>query len=240
MPLTVRVWSLGKVFLLAGALVATFFAFALVGMRVALRTREVEVPNLVGTPVDQASQVAAHLSLAIRADPNPRPDEKIPAGRVLLQDPPAGAEVRQQRTIRVWVSSGPRSTTLPSLVGQSDRAARLRVGEDGFEMAAVSEFRSADYQPDAVVSQDPAPGSRAPRVSLLVNRGDHTATYVMPDLVGVNGEGAAEVLRPFGFRVSIVGSQPRQGVPAGTVVRHQPASGFPVGPSDAISLEVSR
>ena len=240
MPLKARVWSLGKLLLLAGALVATFFGFALVGMRVALRTREVQVPNLVGAPVDRASQTAADLGLALRVDPNPRADEQVAAGSVLLQDPLPGANVRQQRTIRVWTSSGPRSTSMPGLVGQSERTARLRVGEDKIEIVAVSEFRSPDYPADAVVSQDPSPGSRAPRVSLLLNRGEQAVTYLMPDLIGVSGERAAETLRSRGFRVTIVGSQPYQGVPPGTVVRQQPAGGFRVGPSDSISLEVSR
>lgn len=240
MPLTARVWSLGKLLLLAGALVATFFGFALVGMRVALRTREVQVPDLVGAPVERATQIAADLGLGLRVDPNPRPDERIPAGNVLQQDPTAGEAVRQQRTLRVWVSSGPRSTMMPGLVGQSERAARLRVGEDGIEILTVSEFRSPDYSADAVVSQDPPPGSRAPRVSLLVSRGESSATYLMPDLTGLAGERAAEVLRARGLRVSIVGSLPFPGVPVGTVVRQQPAEGFQIGPSDSISLEVSR
>jgi beta-lactam-binding protein with PASTA domain len=77
-------------------------------------------------------------------------------------------------------------------------------------------------------------------VSLLLNRGEQATTYVMPDLIGLSGERAADALRTRGFRVTIVGSQPYQGVPAGTVVRQQPAGGFQVGPSDSISLEVSR
>jgi serine/threonine-protein kinase len=240
MPLKARVWSLGKLLLLAGALVATFFGFALIGMRVALRAREVQVPDLVGAPVDRATQIAADLGLGLRVDPNPRPDDRIPAGSVSQQEPAAGAAVRQQRTLRVWVSSGPRSTTMPTLVGQSERAARLRVGEDGIEVLTVSQFRSPDYSADAVVSQDPSPGSSGPRVSLLVNRGESSNTYLMPDLIGLAGERAAEALRIRGLRVSIVGSQIAPNLPVGTVVRQQPAAGFQIGPSDSISLEVSR
>jgi beta-lactam-binding protein with PASTA domain len=62
----------------------------------------------------------------------------------------------------------------------------------------------------------------------------------MPDVIGVDGDRAADTLRRQGFRVSIVGAQPYAGVPPGTVVRQHPAGGFRVGASDAISLEVSR
>ena len=235
-----RVWTAGKVFLLICALIGTYFIFALVGMRAALRTREVEVPNVVGSTVAVATQRLAESGLTLRLDPNHRPDEKIPAGAILQQDPPAGAQARRQRSIRAWVSAGARSTTVPPLVGQSERTARMRLGEDGLQVSSVSEFRSPDYPADAIVAQDPAPDARAPQVSLLLNRGEESVTYVMPDLIGTNGERAADALRSRGFRVSIVGSQPYPGVPAGTVVRQQPAGGFRVGPSEAISLEVSR
>ncbi len=240
MLLKARVWGLGKVLLLGGALAATFLLFAIMAMRVALRAREVQVPNLVGAPVAAASQVAADIGLALRIDPVQRPDEQVPAGSIAQQEPASGVQARRQRTIRVWVSSGPRNTIVPGLVGQTERTARMRLEEDGLEVAAVSEFRSPDYAADAVVAQDPAPLSRAPGVSMLLNRGEQATTYVMPDLIGTSGERAAETLRTRGFRVSIVGSQPYQGVPPGTVVRQQPAGGFRVGPADAISLEVSR
>lgn len=240
MPLKARVWGLGKLLLLAGALAATFLLFALVGMRVALRALEAEVPNLVGAPVASASQTATGVGLALRIDPNQRADERVAAGSIMQQEPAPGAQARRQRTIHVWVSSGPRTTTVPGLVGQSERTARMRLDQDGLEIAAVSEFRSPDYPADAVAAQDPAPTSRAPRVSLLLNRGEQATTYVMPDLIGTNGERAAETLRTRGFRVSIVGSQPYPGVPPGTVVRQQPIGGFRVGPAESISLEVSR
>jgi serine/threonine-protein kinase len=240
MPLHARVWGLGKFLVLVGALVATFLVFALVSMRVALRGREVQVPNLVGATIDGASKAAADLDLALRIDPSQRPDERVPPGSIMQQDPAAGVQIRRQRSIRVWVSSGPRTTTVPALVGQAERTARTRLDEDGLAVATISEFRSPDYPADAIVAQDPAPSTRAPQVSVLVNRGEQSTTYVMPDLIGTNGERAAEALRTRGFRVSIVGSQPYPGVPPGTVVRQQPAGGFRVGPADPISLEVSR
>ena len=48
MALPARVWTAGKVLLLMGALVATFMIFAVLAARVAVRARDVAVPNLVG------------------------------------------------------------------------------------------------------------------------------------------------------------------------------------------------
>ena len=240
MPLRTRLWGLGKLLLLVCAMAATYVLFALIGMRAAVRAREVPVPNLVGAVVDQAAQTVATAGLGLRVDPNQRADDQVPAGRIVQQDPPPGMPTRRQRSIRVWVSSGPARTTVPALVGHTERTALMRLGEEGLQIASVSEFRSPNYPADAVVAQDPAPSSRAPQVSLLLNRGEQATTYVMPDLIGTSGERAAEALRTRGFRVAIVGSQPYAGVPPGTVVRQQPAGGFQVAPSDLISIEVSR
>jgi len=239
-PLRSRVWSLGKFFVLMGALGVTFLVFFGVSMRVALWARDVQVPSLVGRTVNEATAALADRDLALRVEENKRPDDKIEVGKVMQQEPDAGVTSRRQRTVRVWISSGPKRTIVPPLVGQNERAAQSSLQQQGVVVSSVSEFRSSDYPADVVVAQDPAATSRAPEVSILLNRGELSATYVMPDVIGVDGERAADALRQPGFRVSIVGTQPYPGVPPGTVVRQQPAGGFRVGGSDAISLEVSR
>ena len=240
MRLGTRVWSVGKFFLLVGALGATFFLFFGISMRVALRAREVEVPALAGLTVNQATDTLAVLGLGLRVDDNRRADPKVPVGHVMQQDPGAGTRARRQRTIRVWVSSGPRVTVVPALIGQSERTAQMRLAQDGVQIGTLSEIKSADYPADAVVSQNPPPASRAPEVSLLLNRGEQATNYVMPDLIGMDGERAAEAMRSRGFRVTIVGTQSVPGIPAGTIIRQQPAGGFKVASADAISLEVSQ
>jgi eukaryotic-like serine/threonine-protein kinase len=239
-PLHSRVWSLGKFFVLMGALGLTFLVFFGVSMRVALWARDVQVPSLVGRTVNEATAALADRDLALRVEENHRPDDKIEVGKVMQQEPEAGVTSRRQRTVRVWISSGPKRTIVPPLVGQNERAAQSSLQQQGVVVSSVSEFRSSDYPADVVVAQDPAATSPAPEVSILLNRGELSTTYVMPDVIGVDGERAADALRRQGFRVSIVGTQPYPGVPPGTVVRQQPAGGFRVGASDAISLEVSR
>lgn len=240
MRLGTRVWGIGKFFLLVGALSLTFLVFFGLAMRMTLRAREVEVPSLSGKTVADATRVAAALGLGLRVDDNRRSDEKIPAGQIMQQDPPPGVRTRQERTVRVWVSAGARSTVVPTLVGQTDRTARIKLEQDGIEVVSVTEVRSPDYPADAIVAQDPAPQVRAPGVSLLVNRGEEAATFVMPDVIGTEGDRAASALRARGFRVTITGSQPYPGVPAGIVIRQNPAGGFRVSGGDFVSLEVSR
>jgi serine/threonine-protein kinase len=158
----------------------------------------------------------------------------------MQQEPIQGAQARQQRTVRVWVSSGPRATVVPQLAAQTERTARIRLEQGGLRVIATSEVRSTAYPADTVIAQDPPAATLSSGVSVLINRAEEGASYVMPDVIGIDGTRAADTLRRQGLRVTVVGSQPYPGVPAGTVVRQRPSAGFKVSASDAISLEVSR
>jgi beta-lactam-binding protein with PASTA domain len=240
MPLGTRVWSAGKLVVIGGALLATYVLFAAASMRVALRAREVQVPDLTNRTASEATAIAADLGLTVRVDETTRPDLKIAAGRVVGQDPVAGSVARRQRTLRIWLSAGQRAATMPLVVGETERAAQMRLGQAGLAPAVVSEIRSHDLPTDVVVAQDPPPKSAVSRASLLVNRGERGESYVMPDLIGVNGDRAADLLRDRGFRVAVVGSTPYPGIAAGIVIRQNPPAGFQIGPGEPISLEVSR
>jgi eukaryotic-like serine/threonine-protein kinase len=218
----------------------TYVLFAAAAMRVALKTREVVVPSLAGKSVNDATAVLFQSGLNLKVEEARRTDPKVPAGQILSQDPEAGARTRRERSVKVWVSAGPRSTIVPTLLGDSDRAAQLRLQQDGLELAGMSEVRSSEYPPDAVIAQNPEPKSSAPKVAILVNRAERGATYVMPDLIGVNGDRAADLLRARAFRVAVVGDHPYPGVPAGIVLRQNPQAGFQIAPGEPISLEVSR
>src|SRR5258705_4833677 len=139
MPSRYGVWSVGRLLLLAAALGGTFLLFFGVALRVALRAREVQVPSLVGKTANEASQSLGALGLTLKIDPTRRADPKVAANRIMLQDPAAGVGARSQRSIRVWLSAGPRTTTIPELIGQTERTARPRMGQDDLELDSVSE-----------------------------------------------------------------------------------------------------
>jgi serine/threonine-protein kinase len=240
MQLRPKVWRAGKLLVIVGGLVVTFIVFAAIAMRVAVRALEVRVPDLIGQPVDKARAVASELGLVARIDEGQRPDASVPAGHVLSQDPPPGATARRQRSIRLLVSSGPRIVVAPNLIGESERAVQFRLSQEDLTAASIAEIRDRDYPPDVVIAQDPPPNARTAEVRLLVNRGEDRASYVMPDLIGVAGAQAADLLRSRGFRVSIVAQQSAPGIPPGVVIRQTPAGGYQVHPGDAISIEVSR
>jgi eukaryotic-like serine/threonine-protein kinase len=240
MQFRTRVWSAGKLVVIGGALLATYLLFAAASMRIALRAREVQVPDLTDHTASEATAIAANLGLTLKVDDTRRLDPKVAVGRVVAQDPAAGSVARRQRSLRVWLSAGQRAATMPLVVGETERAAQLRLAQGGLAPAVISEIRSHDVPTDIVVAQDPPAKSAVSHASLLVNRGERGQSYVMPDLIGVNGDRAADILRDRGFRVAVVGSTPYPGIAAGIVIRQSPQAGFQIEPGEPISLEVSR
>ena len=113
---------------------------------------------------ERDADASTSLGLALRIDPNQRPDEQgagraASCSRIRRPAPPRAASAR-------FASGSARARgrpPCPAWSGRPNARARMRLDEDGLEVATVSEFRSPDYPADAVVAQDPAPSSRAPQ-----------------------------------------------------------------------------
>ena len=65
MRLNTRLWSAGRIFAIAACLVATYLLFAVTAMRVALRVREVPVPDLRNHTVAEATAQLQEAGLAL-------------------------------------------------------------------------------------------------------------------------------------------------------------------------------
>src|SRR5260221_14629295 len=111
MALKTRVWSAGKLVVLAGALAATYLIFAVGGMRLALRTREVQVPDLTNRTANEATTTAGEAGLIGKVADTRRPHPKNPAGPVLAREAPAGSAARKPRRGRERACAGAPPTT---------------------------------------------------------------------------------------------------------------------------------
>ena len=235
-----RLLTIGKLAVFAGALGGTFGLSAFAGMQAALKTREVTTPDLRGMSPQEAARRLGGVGLHPRMESLRRIHPAIEAGLVAEQEPLPGVTMRRGRSVKLSLSSGPNRGEVPALIGESEAGARQRLVDNVFVLKGVSEIRSNRYPTDAVVAQEPPPASNGEAVSLLINRGERGRTYVMPNLIGVAGDGAAEILRARGFRVTVVGDHPYPGVAAGIVIRQAPEPGLQIAQSETISLEVSR
>ena len=84
-----------------------------------------------GKTVNEARTVLAEAGLNLRVEEGRRVDPKVPAGQVLAQEPRPGVRTRGERSIKVWISAGPRAMVIPALIGESERTAQLRLQQEG-------------------------------------------------------------------------------------------------------------
>lgn len=186
--------------MLAVALLSAFVA-----MRLAIHGREVEVPNLAGLTLQEASAKAGNLNLSLRLE-NKFYSADVPSGHILGQFPAPGATVRSQWTIRVTESIGSQQVSIPDVTGQAERPASLALRRSSLELGTVASI-AAPGDAGMVLAQTPPPnasGVDRPRVSLLLSQSisANPQAFVMPQLTGLPLSTAVARATAAGLRIA--------------------------------------
>ena len=230
-------WA-GGVLGVAGIVFAvTFFS----AMRSENRSTQVEVPDLVGIPYEDAADRVAPLGLRVQVA-GERNDPGVPSGSVLQQDPPADTSVKRGRKIKLVVSLGDKVLEVPDLVGEQARAVAIQLGRGGFIPGQEVSVPRWDRPRGAVIAQVPQASTAAmpnTRVHRLVSGGPPEAVWVMPELRGRFADGVRRALEGAGFRLSVR----RVNMPGrapGTVVGQLPPSGYPLRARSVVELTVAQ
>jgi len=117
-----------------------------------------DVPDLEGLTV--ASARSRLQALGLRSTIT-KVASSQPAGTVIGQSPGAGTEVRAGATVRLRVSSGPTTVTVPDVTGIDESSARARLRALGLTVETVEEPTSDPGEDGLVVAQDPPAGTEA-------------------------------------------------------------------------------
>ena len=223
------------VFILAGAA----FLSAITAIRFSIHGREVEMPNLVGRSAADAQTMLTSRGLGMKTADRVYSD--LPANQVVRQSPPPGVHMKVNQKAHVVISLGPRKVTIPQLEGKSLRAARIELLRDGLQVGEISGAHLPEFQADAVVLQDPRPGSSAvsPHVNLLVSQGAREPAYVMPYLVGLSAAEAQRQLVGAGLRAVKLTLRPAPQWPHGAVIEQTPAHGARIAADATVELQVA-
>jgi beta-lactam-binding protein with PASTA domain len=194
-------FALSTLVLLVVALVS-----ALTTMRFAIHGREVAVPNLAGKNPAEARRVTEEGGFELTVE-NRYYSSTVPAGKILSQAPAAESLVRRGWEIRVAQSLGPQRIQIPTVVGQSERAAEMNIERRGLEVSAVAEMPWPADVTDQVLAQNPPPnanGVSAPKISLLVATQSAPHAFLMPSFIGQPLGNVISLVQNAGLRVGAV------------------------------------
>ncbi len=127
--------------------------------------REVELPDVVGQPLDAARATLGELGLTTKVVD--QETEEKEAGTVLASDPRAGASVRSGSTVTLTVAAEPSTATVPDVVGRSESSATNTLQSAGFNVRVTTEKTTDESKDGRVISTDPAAGQERDRDSVV-------------------------------------------------------------------------
>lgn len=163
-------------------------------------------------------------------------------GTVVDQQPPPGYDVKKGRVIRLVVTGGEKYFQMPNLVGKVLKAAGLEMDHYKLVVDSVIYQYSTD-KPKGVVSEQSVPQgvmiSSNELVILTVSKGQPPRQLEVPDLFGLNLEGAKRAIRKSGFRMGMIRYIPNPELNPYTVIGQEPKKGELRDKPVTIDLEVT-
>ncbi|HEV7647611.1 MAG TPA: Stk1 family PASTA domain-containing Ser/Thr kinase [Actinophytocola sp.] len=162
--------------------------------------QKVNVPDVTGRSVDEATKLLKDAGLAVAPEKGEREvEEDEQPGDVVETDPTAGQPVSKGSQVKLIVGKEPDKVDVPDFTGQNVDAARGNLENLGFKVE-VNEVDS-DQDKGTVVDQDPkntkvAPGST---VRLDVSKGQDDNQFTMPNIIGKTLQEAEGQLRGMGW-----------------------------------------
>lgn len=227
-----RRWPLvlGVILALAAVAVGVFLI-----VRSVAGAAEVTLPDLVGRSADDAEAALSALGLATeRVAQN---SDTVAVGTVISTSPPAGQEVRKGSAVRLFVSSGALTATVPDVTGMTSAQARSTLEAAGFVVATSQ--ATSDKPTDTVIGQDPAAGATAKAGStVMVQISSGPEQVSVPKVEGLPENDAVAKLQASGFTTKVT-TQEADRTP-GIVISTDPEGGSKAAKGSKVSVVVSK
>ncbi|MFE3827775.1 Stk1 family PASTA domain-containing Ser/Thr kinase [Streptomyces sp. NPDC059092] len=140
----------------------------------------------------------------------------------------------------VWYINSGQFTRVPSLLGQTEKEARKRLGDEGLDAKVTRDF-SESFDRGTVMGTDPEPRSRvrgSGPVTLVISRGPKIVQ--VPDLTGRTLPEARSALKKAGLAAGLVKREFDEDVAQGAVISSTPEAGADVRPDSGVALLVSK
>ncbi|MBP92270.1 MAG: serine/threonine protein kinase [Acidimicrobiaceae bacterium] len=196
----------------------------------------VEVPALIGTPLDEARAVLRDSRLSVQMDYEVNAD--FPENTVFDQSPSAGTRLEPTETVRLLVSQGTGPMVLLAVIGDAVADAIHDLEAMGLDVSQV-DTEDPVVPAGQVIDQSPAAGSEivpGSRVILFVSSGP--AVEEVPDLTNRPVLDAMNIVSQLGWRASTV-EESSLLVPVGQVIRTEPPARSSLAPGSSVQIVVS-
>ncbi|MGD9042831.1 MAG: PASTA domain-containing protein [Desulfobacterales bacterium] len=200
------------------------------------------VPDLEGKDVVYALELLTELELNTKVKGSEYTAD-IPKNYVVFQQPQAGAEIKKGRDVKIILSKGPQTVSMPILLSLSVQQANIILDENGICQGKLSSTYSKTIQKDHIIAQVPSQGtmiSRGECTDLLISKGPRPRAFMMPDLVGLTIEDALQSIESVKLVIGEIKSSYQKNKPRNIIVKQTPISGQRVLSASTVSLLINR
>jgi serine/threonine-protein kinase len=223
--------SLIRIPLALAAFILLGLVFGFITFNILSFSRTVEVPSLANMSLVEANEALNKGGLHLKIEGEDY-DSVVQVGKIVRQDVPAGNKVKERRSIKVFVSKGPRVLSVPVLVGETLADAESILIQKGLRVGKVISVHSDSIEKGKIAAQRPEPDEQlTDMITVLVSAGPHEMSYTCPDFTNNPLEEAKELAKKMGLAVETKGP--------GTVVAGQkPKPGAAVRSGDTIYFDM--
>ncbi len=227
--------------LISAVLLVLLAITTLISMELAHQKDRVLVPDLVGAAAPQAMERLKEQDLKGKIVGDSYHPSLL-KGSVVRQDPPPGSGLKRNRTVSLIISRGSNELFLPDFSLRPKDSVRRAMGQKGLVLRELTELHSDSVPRGHIIAQSPPPGTKlriGDAVSLLVSRGPEEVAYLMPDLIGRDGQSVSRWLRDLGFKVELE-PQPSSSGGGIQILAQEPPSGYPIVRGSKITLALNK
>lgn len=224
-------------------LIAVFAAVAVVAMGIMayafFSAKTVEVPDIKGKTTAEAKTTLEKLNLVLEIEKEVY-NADVEAGLIITQNPENGKELQSGKTVKVTVSKGVKTGTIPSVIGMSETEAVKAIEAANFVVGEIKREYNNNYNSDIVFQMNPNGNTTAnegTKVTIYVSKGEDMVT--VPSVVGQTEADAKSTITNAGLTVGTITNETSTDYAKGMVMRQSPTDGNQVAKGSDVAIVVS-
>lgn len=224
-------------------LISVFAAVAIIAMGVMafafFSGKTVEVPDIKGKTTDEAKTALEKLDLVLEVEKEVY-NADVEAGLIITQNPESGKELQSGKTVKVTVSKGVKTGTIPSVIGLSETEAVKAIEAANFVVGEIKREYNSNYNAEIVFQMNPNGNTTAnegTKVTIYVSKGEDLVT--VPSVVGQTEADAKSTITNAGLTVGTITHETSTDYAKGMVMKQSPTDGNQVSKGSEIAIVVS-
>lgn len=202
----------------------------------------VVVPDLIGEDIIYVLELLTSLGLNTKVKGSEY-SRDFAQNNIIFQDPKPGEVIKKNRDVRIIISKGTKTLSMPNLKGLNLQQAQLIIDKNGlFEKNSAKTFHNT-VKKNIIISQYPTPGNKIVRgvsSNLLISLGKRPPELVMPDLGGLFLDEAVLEAEKSHLVINSIKTVYQENKTANIILNQDPPSGYHIRENHLINLEVNR